>query len=123
MGTIDVVHRAGVEVRRRRRIRDAVGEVSAEACPLDHLGEELVEETRAGAILQARESARDVCLTDLDGHISHGPTMLPWASRTGPWRSGATPGVAPVRLVEREVWREEGDRIRGIDARVQGLSA
>src|SRR4051812_46069648 len=63
-------------------VGDPVGKVGAEACRADHLGEELVEKTCPGAVLEARESPRDVRLADLDRRIAiHGARMLARSSR------------------------------------------
>ena len=99
MRAVDVVQGTRFQLGGDDGIRDALGKVRAEADRLHHLGQELVEEPHARAVIERGKRARDVRLAGADrGLAVHGRSMLARPSITGgDTRSGRKPRIARCR--------------------------
>jgi CRP/FNR family cyclic AMP-dependent transcriptional regulator len=79
---VDLVHGAWVEMSRRDRIADSMGQVRAQARGLGDLREDFVEQLGSRGIVERGQRTRDVRLADSDRcpTFVHGPLMMPGAS-------------------------------------------
>ena len=81
---VDLIHRAGVEVRGGDGIAHPVRQVGAQARRLGDLSEDFVEQLRSRGVVECGQRTRDVRLADCDrGFVPtfiHGPLMMLGAS-------------------------------------------